>query len=67
MIPYSSFDFFYIIGILLIPAIYLGIKEKSNKTYNMILSLVMVVIIFSNSKIQSFCLISFFYRRIVFS
>ncbi len=65
MIPYSGFNFFYIMSILLIPAILLGLSGKVNKKYNIIVSLIMLIVIFGNSKIQSFCLAAFFLGELI--
>lgn len=46
MIPYSSFLFFLIIGIFLLPTVILGLLGKSARKYNMLLSIVILAMIF---------------------
>lgn len=49
MTPYSSFLFFIILGILLAPTIILGLNGKSFRLYNMLVSVLVLALIFSNS------------------
>lgn len=65
MIPYSGLYFFYILILLLIPAIFLGLKEKSIKGYGIFANLLMLVLLFGNSVIQSACLILFYIGELI--
>ncbi|MBG9824729.1 alanine transporter [Bacillus safensis] len=47
MIPFSSFFFFILIGILLLPTIILGLRGKRMQGYNMFATVVALVLIFS--------------------
>lgn len=60
MIPYSDFYFFYIMFLLLIPAIILGLMGKQIKYYGLFVSLVVLFLIFGNSKQQYEYLILFY-------
>jgi membrane protein involved in D-alanine export len=60
MIPYSDFYFFYIMFLLLIPAIILGLIGKQIKYYGLFVSLVVLFLIFGNSKQQYEYLILFY-------
>lgn len=46
MTPYSGLLFFYLMGLLLLPAILLGLLGKSLKEYGLIFSIAMLVIVF---------------------
>ncbi|MGF9990533.1 D-alanyl-lipoteichoic acid biosynthesis protein DltB [Bacillus mycoides] len=59
MTAYGSFYFFAIVGILLIPTIIAGLKGKMLRKYNAVLTLVMLVIIFSDKPKQSIMLAAF--------
>lgn len=59
MIPYENFIFFLIIGILLLPTIILGLKGRQSRTYNMIITVIMLAIIFANSMMGIISLIVF--------
>ncbi|MGE8202980.1 D-alanyl-lipoteichoic acid biosynthesis protein DltB [Heyndrickxia sp. NPDC080065] len=59
MIPYESFLFFFIIAILLLPTIILGLNGKTSKTYNIFLTIVILVTIFANSLVGAISLIGF--------
>ncbi|EIT87384.1 hypothetical protein A374_00380 [Fictibacillus macauensis ZFHKF-1] len=48
MTVFGSFSFFFILAAFLIPTVILGLQGKSNKTYNMIMNLLFLIIIFSN-------------------
>ena len=65
MVPYSNLLFFYILLILLIPAIILGLLEKRIKPYGIILTLLMMVIIFRDYKSQSLSLIIFYIVELI--
>lgn len=60
MTPYSGLYFFYIIFVLLIPAVILGLMGKKIKWYGFFVTLVMTFLIFGSSKKQMFCLTAFF-------
>ncbi|MDQ6597332.1 D-alanyl-lipoteichoic acid biosynthesis protein DltB [Bacillus salipaludis] len=53
MTPYGSFSFFFILAILLAPTVILGLQGKRFHTYNMIVSVLVLAIIFS-SKLTGF-------------
>ncbi|MBJ8051485.1 D-alanyl-lipoteichoic acid biosynthesis protein DltB [Bacillus cereus] len=59
MTAYGSFYFFAIVGILLIPTIIAGLKGKMLRKYNAFLTLVMLVIIFSDKPKQAMMLAAF--------
>lgn len=59
MTAYGSFYFFAIVGILLIPTIIAGLKGKMLRKYNAFLTLVMLVIIFSDKPKQAIMLAAF--------
>lgn len=50
MIPYSSFHFFAIALIVLLPVIILGLLGKRFKAYNLISTLIMIVVIFADDQ-----------------
>ncbi|HHY27075.1 MAG TPA: D-alanyl-lipoteichoic acid biosynthesis protein DltB [Desulfitobacterium dehalogenans] len=60
MIPYSNLFFFYVIGLILLPVILLGVMEKRLKLYGLIASLLIIGLLFSDSKLQLFCLVLFY-------
>ncbi|RTX86648.1 D-alanyl-lipoteichoic acid biosynthesis protein DltB, partial [Mammaliicoccus vitulinus] len=66
MIPYGDFTYFYICLILMLPVIVLGLIGKRSLVYNRIITIVMLVLIFSddsknlfNNKYLSYQLIFF--------
>ncbi|HHT7240347.1 MULTISPECIES: D-alanyl-lipoteichoic acid biosynthesis protein DltB [Bacillus] len=59
MTAYGSFYFFAIVGILLIPTIIAGLKGKMLRKYNAFLTLLMLVIIFSDKPKQAIMLAAF--------
>lgn len=59
MTPYSSFLFFIILGILLLPTMILGIMGKRLRYYNLFVSIVVLAIIFSESNAGFFSLVAF--------
>ena len=65
MIPYSSFLYFYIVGILLIPTIILGMMGKRFRYYNVFVSIVVLAIIFSGGSGGFFSLVGFTVLQIV--
>lgn len=48
MTPYSSFLFFILLGILLLPTIILGLNGKRFQAYNMFISIIILALIFSH-------------------
>lgn len=60
MIPYSGLYFFYLLAALMIPAITLGLLGKTIKTYGLLATLIVVIILFGGSKAQVFYLAVFF-------
>ncbi|SNZ15729.1 membrane protein involved in D-alanine export [Terribacillus aidingensis] len=59
MTPYSSFLFFIILGILLLPTMTLGIMGKRLRYYNVFVSIVVLAIIFSEGSAGFFSLVAF--------
>ncbi len=59
MTPYGNIVFFIIIGILLLPTIILGLREKSAKGYNIFVSIIVLALIFGNSLNGTISLILF--------
>lgn len=60
MIPFGDLYFFYILLILLIPAVIIGLMGKSLKIYGMIVNFIMLVFILQTSKKQAILLLLFF-------
>ena len=60
MLPYSNFMYFYIMILVLIPAIVMGLLGKRIKWYGLPVSLYMIYLTFGNSKQQAKFLILFF-------
>jgi membrane protein involved in D-alanine export len=60
MIPYSSFFFFYILALILLPAIILGLLEKKIKHYGFVANLLMIYFIFAYSHLGFKYLIAFY-------
>lgn len=60
MIPYGDFYFFYILFIILIPAVILGITEKKIKWYGFIANFIVLVLIFGSSKQEAEFITVFF-------
>lgn len=65
MIPYESFYFFFIVGILLIPSIFLGLQEKAARKYNIFVTIVMLSLIFANSLLGTISLLIFTIWQVV--
>ncbi|MFJ7727658.1 D-alanyl-lipoteichoic acid biosynthesis protein DltB [Neobacillus sp. NPDC097160] len=65
MTPYGSFSFFFILAVLLTPTIILGLKGKRFHTYNMLVSVIALVIIFASSLNQAIALIVFTFWQVV--
>ena len=65
MTPYSSFLFFIILGILLLPTIILGIKGKNLRFYNVFVSIVVLAIIFSGGNAGFFSLVVFTILQVI--
>ena len=59
MIPYGSFTFFFILVIFLAPTVILGLRGKKFQTYNMVISVLVLAIIFSSSPSSLIALILF--------
>lgn len=64
MIPYSNLLFFYIIGLILIPGVILGVMEKRLKVYGFIATLLIIGLLFFDSKLQLFCLVLFYFGEL---
>ncbi|MGO5065474.1 D-alanyl-lipoteichoic acid biosynthesis protein DltB [Clostridium sporogenes] len=65
MIPYSNLLFFYIMFVLLIPAIALGICEKPIKKYGLIANILMIFLFVKSNKIELLCLIAFYIGQVI--
>lgn len=65
MIPYSGLLFFYMLLILLIPAIILGVNGKPLKKYGIIANIIALIIIFGNSKKQIILLTLFYIGELI--
>lgn len=65
MTPYSSFLFFIILGILLLPTMILGIMGKRLRYYNVFVSVVALAIIFSGGNQGFFSLVAFTILQVV--
>ena len=65
MIPYSSFFFFYILALILLPAIILGLLGKRVKHYGFIANLLMIILIFANSHLGLRYLIAFYIIQLI--
>ncbi|MBD8026744.1 D-alanyl-lipoteichoic acid biosynthesis protein DltB [Ureibacillus sp. Re31] len=65
MTPYSSFLFFIILGILLLPTMILGTMGKRFRYYNVFVSIVVLAIIFSEGGSGFFSLIAFTILQLV--
>lgn len=59
MIPYDTFLFFFIIAVLLLPTIIIGLNGKRARSYNMVITLVMLIIMFANNLVGIVSLILF--------
>lgn len=60
MSPFGGLSFFYIIFLLLIPAVIQGLRGKSLKKYGMFINLLIVILIFQSSFRQSIQIALFF-------
>lgn len=60
MIPYGTLFYFYIVALILLPAVILGIWQKRLQTYGLIASVLMIGLIFSGSKLQLVSIIAFY-------
>ncbi|MFP9131029.1 D-alanyl-lipoteichoic acid biosynthesis protein DltB [Niallia sp. BSM11] len=65
MTPYSSFLFFIILGILLLPTMILGIMGKRLRYYNVFVSIVVLAIIFSGGNAGFFSLVVFTILQVI--
>jgi membrane protein involved in D-alanine export len=65
MIPYSGLYFFYIIALLLLPAIILGLLGKPIKKYGFIVNLVVIAILFGGSRLQAASLLAFYIGELI--
>lgn len=65
MIPYSDFYYFYIMALVLIPAVIIGLCEKKIKYYGMIATAFMIYIIFGKSE-REFIFLAVYYLIQVF-
>lgn len=59
MTPYGTFLFFFILAILLAPTIILGLNGKRFQTYNMVISILVLALIFSSNWTSAVALILF--------
>lgn len=60
MVPYSNLLFFYILILLLIPAVILGLMERKIKCYGIIATIIVLIAIFRDSRMQSVSLVLFY-------
>lgn len=58
-IPYASFRFFVLIGVLLLPVILLGLRGRRWQAYNNFLACLMLVLIFGSKPLQLVSLLVF--------
>ncbi|MFT8363786.1 MAG: D-alanyl-lipoteichoic acid biosynthesis protein DltB [Sporolactobacillus sp.] len=58
-IPYASFRFFVLIGLLLLPVIVLGLRGKRSQIYNSALACIMLIFIFGSTPLQFVSLLVF--------
>jgi membrane protein involved in D-alanine export len=65
MTPYGSFTFFFIIAILLAPTVILGLLGKRFHTYNMVVTVIALCLIFSSNHSQAVALIIFTIWQVV--
>lgn len=65
MTPYSSFFYFYLMAIVLLPAIVLGLLGKKLKWYGFAANLVMLYVIFAHSNLGFRYLIGFYGIQLV--
>jgi membrane protein involved in D-alanine export len=59
MIPYATFSYFIIVALLLIPTVVAGLRGKSLHTYNSIVTVIILGIIFANKPAQAISLMLF--------
>ncbi|WP_416825585.1 D-alanyl-lipoteichoic acid biosynthesis protein DltB [Ectobacillus polymachus] len=59
MIPYATFTYFFILMILLAPTIIAGLRGKSLRTYNSVVTVIILAIIFANQPVQAVSLIGY--------
>jgi membrane protein involved in D-alanine export len=59
MTPYATFYFFVIVALLLAPSIIAGLRGHSLRTYNSIVTIVILAIIFGGKPVQALSLIAF--------
>lgn len=59
MIPYATFTYFVIIMILLTPTIIAGLRGKALRTYNSVITVIILAIIFANKPMQAISLICY--------
>jgi membrane protein involved in D-alanine export len=65
MIPYGGLYFFYLITLLLLPVIILGLSGKSIKKYSFFVNLIVIVMLFGESKLQFLSLIAFYIGELI--
>ncbi|MFX3622504.1 MAG: D-alanyl-lipoteichoic acid biosynthesis protein DltB [Ectobacillus sp.] len=59
MTPYATFPYFLIIALLLTPTIVAGLKGKTLRTYNSVITIFILAIIFANKPEQALSLVIF--------
>lgn len=64
MIPYGNLFFFYILGLILIPGVILGLLEKRIKVYGLLATLLIIWLIFSDSRLQLFSIVLFYFGEL---
>lgn len=65
MIPYSGLFFFYIVALILLPAVILGINGKSIRRYGFFANLIIIVILFGGQKLQAISLLAFYLGELI--
>jgi membrane protein involved in D-alanine export len=65
MTPYSDLFGFYVLFLILIPAIVLGIMGKKIKYYGLIVTLFMIILYIGDNKIEWACFILFFLGELI--
>ncbi|OIK09956.1 D-alanyl-lipoteichoic acid biosynthesis protein DltB [Bacillus sp. MUM 116] len=65
MTPYGTFLFFFITAILLAPTVILGLNGKRSKTYNVLVTLIFLALIFSANVRETYALIFFTFWQVI--
>ncbi len=65
MIPYDGLYFFYFLFLLLIPAVILGFCEKTIKYYGIAVTIIIILMIFGQHKVNMLSLILFYASELI--